>query len=509
MSRSVFSLCFIILAFFSCHEGVKNPNRGLTLDAFSELNVEKYSLNSYKIRNYIGRLAEEDAVSFAMDRQAKRYYAESNPFIWINRLGVHDRADTLLKIIRNAEYYGFSKSMFRVVQIEKDIECIRNLDVMNSEDINLVMARLEYNLTKAYLRYSAGQYYGLVNPNHIYNSLEKYNVDSVTVRYRQLCDLKVRRPDVRFYTMAVSKAFNDSVAEFLSEIRPSGTLFKLLVQRLNSPNLTRNEIQKIACNIERCRWRLKSLSNIESHSKYVVVNIPSFCLRAIDNGNIQTMRIGCGTTGYKTPMLASRITRMDINPQWIVPKSIAKGFVNNYTYMHKMGMFVYDKKNGKLPPESVSYNKVMSGEQYIIQAGGPENSLGRIIFRFDNNFSVFLHDTSSPWVFGRNQRAVSHGCVRVERPFDLALFMLGDKSEELADKLKYSMTVKSVNDKDSVVKQKIDCKRFINSLNVRPSIPLFITYYTFYYDDSGRLAEYDDIYGYDEVLIKKLAPFIR
>lgn len=508
MSRSAFSLLFIVVAFFSCHEEAENPNGILTLEAFSELKVENYSLNSSKIRNYIGILAEEDAVSLVMDRQTKKYYAESNPFIWINRLGVHDRADTLLKIIRNAEYYGFNKSMFRVVQIEKDIERIRNLDVI-SEDINLVMARLEYNLTRAYLRYSAGQHYGLVNPDYLYNSLEKYNVDSVTVRYRQLCDLRVKRPDSRFYTMAVSKAFNDSVSEFMTEIQPSGDLFKLLVRRLNSSKLTRVEMHKIVCNIERCRWKLKSLSNIGDYSKHVVVNIPSFCLRAIDNGKIQTMRVGCGTTEYKTPMLASRITRMDINPQWIVPKSIAKGFVNNYTYMHKMDMFVYDKKNGKLPPESVSYNKVMSGKQYIIQAGGPKNSLGRIIFRFDNNFSVFLHDTSSPWVFGRNWRAVSHGCIRVERPFDLALFMLNDKNEELAEKLKYSMTVRLVNDKDSSVRHKVDRKRLVNSLEVKPSIPLLITYYTFYHDDSGRLAEYDDVYGYDEVLITKLAPFIR
>lgn len=72
----------------------------------------------------------------------------------------------------------------------------------------------------------------------------------------------------------------------------------------------------------------------------------------------------------------------------------------------------------------------MNGGQYIIQAGGPKNSLGRIIFRFDNNFSVFLHDTSSPWVFQRERRTVSHGCVRVEKPYELALFLLDDVDEK-------------------------------------------------------------------------------
>ena len=89
------------------------------------------------------------------------------------------------------------------------------------------------------------------------------------------------------------------------------------------------------------------------------------------------------------PLLASKITRMDVNPQWIVPKSISKGFWGNYAYMHQWGMFVFDNRKGKLAPEEVSPLKIAQGEQYIIQAGGPKNSLGRIIFRFDNGFSVF------------------------------------------------------------------------------------------------------------------------
>lgn len=78
--------------------------------------------------------------------------------------------------------------------------------------------------------------------------------------------------------------------------------------------------------------------------KYVVVNIPSFELRAVDNGNVQAMNICCGEINFKTPLLSSWIKRMDVNPQWIVPKSISKGFLHNYSYMHKMGMFVLDKK---------------------------------------------------------------------------------------------------------------------------------------------------------------------
>ena len=154
----------------------------------------------------------------------------------------------------------------------------------------------------------------------------------------------------------------------------------------------------------------------------------------------------------------------------------------------------------------------MEGEQYIVQAGGPKNSLGRIIFRFDNGFSVFLHDTSSPWLFQRTYRALSHGCVRVEKPYELAIFLLKDKDEKLEDKLKYSMTVEFVNDNDSIAKQKkvkIDRKRIINSLSVKPAVPLVITYYTIYFNNKGELIEYQDVYGYDKVLADKLDPFVK
>lgn len=498
------------MVFSSCRGSVENPNKELSLEAFSDFRTKEYALNSHQIRRNIDRLMSSDGIQLPMDRQTRRYYAEKNPFMWITRNGVNDRADSVLVFLKKADYYGLNVKMFRAEQIEEDIERIRNLDVpVAGDDINAVMARLEYNLTRAYFRYSAGQNFGFVNPDYLYNNLEKYAVDSVTEKFRQLCDLKVKRPDDTFYALAVKKAFTDSVSDFLSSTHPEGKLYELLLNRLNTAGLSSKSRRITICNIERCRWRFRGISNPDSYNKYVVVNIPSYTLRAVSEDSILTMRTGCGTTEFKTPLLSSHITRMDVNPQWIVPKSIAKGFASNYSYMHRMGMFVYDKKKGKLPPEEAIYSKVMAGEQYIIQAGGPKNSLGRIIFRFDNNFSVYLHDTSSPWVFQRNNRAVSHGCVRVAKPFDLALFLLGDKAESFKEKLEYSMTVEFVNDNDSVVKQKIDRKKLVNTLSVKPSVPLFITYYTVFYNDFGSLSEFEDVYGYDEVLMDKLSPFIN
>lgn len=496
--------------FISCNENNNFDNRQKCLEDFSKLNERKYSINDKNIRRHISRLINNDGILISADRQIIRYYTENKPFIWINRIGIHNRADTLLKIIEKAELYGFSTRMLRVSQIKEDLDNIRNLNVSDDNDnINAVLARLEYNLTKALIRYSVGLRFGIVNPDHLYNNLEEYEVDSTTTKFRQLSDLRIERPGNEFYSRVIAQALNDSIGDLFAAILPQNDLYEKLIQHLNENGLSHKERVKTICNIERCRWRLKILSGQKTFNKYVEVNIPSFSLRAINNNDILTMRVGCGTMQYKTPLLTSKITRMDINPQWIVPKSISKGYVGNNQYMHKMGMFVFDKKLGKLPPEEASYNKVMNGEQYIIQAGGPKNSLGRIIFRFNNNFSVFLHDTSSPWLFKRTNRAISHGCVRVEKPYELALFLLNEKDEKLEEKLEYSMTVELVNDNDSLRKNKVDRSRMVNSISVNPSIPLFVTYFTKYWDENGELVDYQDVYGYDEVLYNKLKPFVE
>ncbi len=497
--------------FSSCRENNDLDNKHVSLDDFSKLSDSRYCIDAEAVRRNMEKLAQEDGVLLATDRQVKKYYSENNPFIWVNRLGVYSRADTLLRLLLDARIYGFGGRMLKIRQIEEDLSRIRNLDVDDGGEngVNKVLARLEYNLTKAFVRYFSGLRFGLLNPNYLYNNIEEYQVDSTTTRFRQLSDLRVERPNEDFFRQVIAKAFNDSIGDFFSTVRPKGGLHEALVDYLNKNELTREERLKAICNIERCRWRLKILSGKDSFDKYVEVNIPSFSLSAVDRGrSTLSMRVACGTTKYKTPLLTSWITRMDVNPQWIIPKSIAKGYVGDNEYMHRMGMFVLDKKKGKLPPEEASYEKVMNGEQYIIQAGGPKNSLGRIIFRFENNFSVFLHDTSSPWLFQRNRRAVSHGCVRVEKPYELALFLLDGKDEDFEEKLKYSMTVELVNDNDSLRKRHIDRKRMVNSKSVKPSVPLFITYYTIYFDVNGKLVDYQDVYGYDEVMAEKLAPFV-
>lgn len=493
-------------ALISCHKENSSPNQNLSLDTFAPLCVNEYRYNHDEISNLILQQIRREGRMMAADRRLAQFYSGNNGFMWIDRMGVDHRADTLLQTIKQAGRYGFNPSLFKADDIESDLQRVRTLDFdKGNNTISKVLARLEVNLSRAYFRYIVCQRYGIVNPDIIFNRIDTYLVDSTKHRFRRLSDLSARRPDSAFYAQSVMATRSDTLSLYLKSMVPHGFLHDKLVGALAVAHSNAQRL-KLICNIERCRWR--TALNVENHDKYVIVNIPSFTLRATDSDKHIDMRVACGTLSTKTPLLISYLKRMDVNPQWIVPKSIARDIVGNHSYMHRMGMFIYDKKLGKLTPEEGSYAKVMAGDQYVIQAGGPKNSLGRIIFRFDNNFSVYLHDTSSPWLFKKSFRAVSHGCVRVERPLELALFLAGNRGDKLMDKLRYSMTVPLINE-DGSVNSNINRKKLINNVHLKPFIPLFITYYTMFTDSYGNLSDYPDVYGYDKVLADKLLPFVK
>jgi murein L,D-transpeptidase YcbB/YkuD len=150
-----------------------------------------------------------------------------------------------------------------------------------------------------------------------------------------------------------------------------------------------------------------------------------------------------------------------------------------------------------------------SGEYLVIQEGGEGNALGRIIFRFDNALSIYLHDTSSRDVFALEDRGVSHGCVRVERPYDLALFVMGERGSKVAERIGYSIRADvsalgkprdQLTDQQLEVLDTLRRDMLIGSVKVEPTVPVYILYYTLYPDKDGSIEEFRDVYGYDKVI---------
>lgn len=495
----------------SCHESTRDHS--ITLDSLAALRTEAYVLDTAAISHRLERLAYADKGTSAADARTRNYYLHHGQRLWTSRLGVVEGADSVLHYVEQAADWGFNREHFCYTAIRRDLERARTL-AFDSHDntVNDVLARLEYHLTKAYLNYTAGQRFGYVDPQKLLNSIEVRDSDSVRVTYNALYDIPRQRADKQFFAIALHKIACDSAAVFLRESRPDDPLYAQLQQQLRD-NPGQYGRAQLLVNMERCRWRLSDYP--WRHTKYVLVNLASQHLEAVDGDSVLSMRIGLGSPTTKTPMLTSHIKRIDLNPQWIIPRSIIKNSVARHAgdsaYFAHHNYFIRHRPTGKeINPRRVTQAMLESADYLVIQRGGAGNALGRIIFRFDNNFSVYLHDTSNPAVFSSSDRSVSHGCVRVERPLDLAVFLLKDKDSETTDRLRYSAAFYDNPDKlpqDELERTK-DPKRYLSSLSLNPTVPLFITYYTLYPDRQGRLRQFPDIYGYDALLYESLKPYL-
>ena len=498
----------------NCKEQQNNPNKNIQLSQFDELKDQTLSLDISKMRQQCRHLAINDNDSTQTDHITRKLYKSEFTPVWVNRYGVDSCADTLLAYLKTVNQIGFSEKAFFTSKIEKDLKRLRLLD-FGDQDINTIAARLEYHLTKAFLRYCTGQRFGFTNPYSSLNHLDPIADDS-TVRikeYRHLFDIPIERPDKAFYSDALRNVVECKTAEFLHSVQPDNTTLEELRQMLNTVADSKKK-RRILCKMERHRWRRTPLATSDLGRK-VVVNIPAFTLYAYSPDSVMTMKIGCGSTKTKTPLLTSQISRMDINPQWNIPMSIIKKDVakhaGNSHYFDSHRYFIVERETGKrIDPSSVTTEMLKSGKYRVTQEGGKGNSLGRIIFRFNNNFSVYLHDTSNRKFFSQAVRSVSHGCIRVEKPFELAQFLLNDNVDEWTlDKIRISMDMTPQTDKGiRYVSDTTRSRKLINSKSLQPNIPLYIIYQTMSKTSRGNWETYPDIYGFDAVTSRQLAPFL-
>ncbi len=485
------------------------------MEAFSELKTSSYSLDPLLIRENIWHICRQDKDSTLADYRTRSYYLNHGTFLWIDRIGIDSRADSLLSVLGAVDEMGFTQRSFDVPLIKADLQRIRQLEFNDSANtINDVMARLEYRLTKAFLRYTTGQRFGFVNPYRVFNRMDPIDTDSTgkPYGYRKLFDLDVQRPGKSYFAAALRKIYNDSVSEYLKEVQPRDPLYHRLQRELQHTRSQPSRM-RILCNMERRRWREPVPEG--GGQKHVVVNIPAFHLYAYAADTVVDMRVGCGTLKTKTPMLASVIERMDVNPQWNIPMSIiTKEIVNHagdISYFERNRYYIAERKTGhRLDLSAVTADMLRSGAYRVTQEGGAGNALGRIVFRFKNNFSVFLHDTSSKDFFERGNRGVSHGCVRVERPFDLARFLLDSPDDWMLDKLRISMDIPPETSRGiRYVSAEEANRHLVSSLNVSPRVPLYIVYYTLYPEPGGSLKSYPDVYGYDKAIGQNIKPFMQ
>jgi len=270
---------------------------------------------------------------------------------------------------------------------------------------------------------------------------------------------------------------------------PDGVLGKRTFAELNTP--LQHRVRQIELALERWRWMPRDIPDT-----LIVVNIPAFLLRAyeIREGRAVralSMKLIVGKEFTPTPLLAKSMRYIVFSPYWEVPPSIAlkellPKFARNPQYAVENG-FVIEAAQGSLPLDASSFSLVRSGRARIRQKPGPQNALGAVKFMFPNEFNVYLHSTPTPSLFGRTERAFSHGCVRVERPVDLAEFALREHPSWNRERIEAAMASGTP----------------LTVMLPRP-IPVYFVYSTAVASEGGTVRFHRDLYGIDRRVFEAL-----
>ena len=228
-------------------------------------------------------------------------------------------------------------------------------------------------------------------------------------------------PDDTHYDAKVAEAvrkFQEGV-----DLKPTGVLDDRTVKAINSPKRDR-QIDTVIVNMERWRWLPRQLGAPAVGNAYVILNIPDYTLKVMQNGaQVWTTKVVTGKPGiHATPLLTETMKFITVNPTWNVPPSI---IYNEYLPALQQDPTVLQRMGLKL-------ERARDGSIHISQPPGEANALGRIRFNFPNKFLVYQHDTPDKHLFAREERPFSHGCMRVQNPDQYAATLLEHHDAERA-----------------------------------------------------------------------------
>ena len=287
----------------------------------------------------------------------------------------------------------------------------------------------------------------------------------------------------------------DGVKTFQSRhgLAVTGKIDKDTVRQLNTPLATR--VSQLQDALERWRWLPPQFPQPP-----VVANIPEFIVRAY--GPNQKVEFASNVVVGKalrtqTPIFAKDMRYIVFRPYWNVPTGIVRGeiipgIVRDRNYISKKN-FEVTTFDGKVITDGVISDDVLAqlraGKLTVRQKPGPTNSLGLIKLMFPNEYNVYLHSTPAQQLFSQSRRDFSHGCVRVEKPAELAAYLLRNQPPWTLEKVQAAMQSGPDN----------------QQVNLTTPVPVLILYVTAVVEEDGSVHFFDDIYGYDKTLEAVLA----
>lgn len=248
------------------------------------------------------------------------------------------------------------------------------------------------------------------------------------------------------------------------------------------------KVTKLKLNLDRIKWIKRG-----DDRYHIYVNIPSFTMLMYDGPEIiQSMRVITGRKGHETPIFYGRIRTIVLNPYWRIPASIIRHETipklkkdPGYTNKKKIEIHTgYSEHSPRVNPYKVNWHKY--GRKLppykFMQSPGEHNALGKVKYLFPNKYAVYMHDTNQRNLFVKDYRALSHGCVRLHKPFELL-----ETFAKIEPKIDHERSIK------------ILAKNKKTPYRLSQSIPVDIVYLTALVDIDGNIMFWDDVYGYDKM----------
>ena len=410
---------------------------------------------------YAGLSNRESVVSF--------YRNNGFRLAWFDSAQRDAGADSMAWIIRNIRYFGLRPQRYHGTELASLQGTLPNN-----------IQRIDALLTDAFLTLLKDLGEGVSRKNEIADS-SRVPLLQQAIRSRTLLrTLRSAEPSyLQYYNLK-------EIIRTILDTTKSTIRDKILLGEISEIDPVMKLVQKVEINLE--RWRTES--HLSEEERYIYVNVPSFMLNVLNDGEkVLESRIIVGAPQTPTPVISSKIECFVIYPYWNVPRKIS---VEEYlpviqrdtSFITRNNFDVLDRNGRVLRYDSLNWKKF--NKNYfpvsLRQREGKENSLGLIKFVFDNPHAVFVHDTNAKGLFRNSMRALSHGCIRLEKAFEFGHYLLtgipSKKSELLESYLKLEQG---------------------RTITLSKPVPIYVRYFTCSVIDQ-KLYVYDDCYDLDRHL---------
>lgn len=517
--------CLIVLPVIAgCNNSSASENKKPVVTRDTTINkTNAYSnleLDSASLENYVSthKLDTTMAVKMRGFYKARNYH-----FAWFSDSGLTEQARAFYNL-----HNTYVKAKIDTSVFDKQLHIIMD-NLVNNDTFSLQPGQLtqtEMHLTQHFFTYTKQVYEGTIDPSQLQWHIPKKKIDAVVLldslmakngdnvgdwepvnRFYPL----LRKAAVKYYDIEKNggwpqvqlnnKAYKkgDTASALISlkkrltvtgdyneadtsniftrqlqlalkhaqerfGLNPDGVLGAHTAEELNVP--VKDRIEQILLNMERLKW----MPN-ESNGTRLVANIPEFRLHVFNNQQQQfSMKIVVGKAGHNTVIFTDSLEYIVFSPYWNIPQSIVQREI--LPSMNKDGNYL--QKN------NMEQTGTADGLPVIRQKPGADNALGRVKFIFPNNYNIYFHDTPAKSLFSQNDRAFSHGCIRLSQPQKLAEYLLRNDPGWTDSKINEAMY--SGNNKWVKLKNKI---------------PVYIVYFTAWVTKEGIVNFRDDIYGHD------------